>query len=167
VAAQPHVPITPTQVAVDYQPGTAIRLLQRLDAEARPPTAAEQDVLARWSGWGAVPQIFEPHREDWVGDNTELRGLLTEAQYRSASANTLNAHYTDPAIVAALWDSVAAAGFTGGRVLEPGCGVGTFIGLAPPAATMVGVELDPITARISAHLYPSAQIRQWTFALLR
>jgi len=184
VAAQPDVPTTPTQVAVDYQPGItihppagikararanldAIGLLQRLDAEARPPTAAEQDVLARWSGWGAVPQIFEPHREDWVADNTELRGLLTEAEYRSASANTLNAHYTDPAIVAALWASVEEAGFTGGRVLEPGCGVGTFIGLAPPAATMVGVELDLITARISAHLYPSAQIRQEGFEKTR
>jgi len=184
VAAQPHAPTTPTQVAVDYQPGItihppagikararanldAIGLLQRLDTEARPPTAAEQDVLARWSGWGAVPQIFEPHREDWVGDNTELRGLLTEAEYRSASANTLNAHYTDPAIVAALWDSVEAAGFTGGRVLEPGCGVGSFIGLAPTSATMVGVELDPITARISAHLYPSAQIRQEGFEKTR
>ncbi len=94
VAAQPDVPTTPTQVVVDYQPGItihppsgikararanldAIGLLQRLDAEARPPTAVEQDVLARWSGWGAVPQIFEPHREDWVGDNAELRGLLT------------------------------------------------------------------------------------------
>jgi len=184
VAAQPDVPTTPTQVAVDYRPGItihppagikararanldAIGLLQRLDAEARPPTAAEQDVLARWSGWGAVPQIFEPHREDWVADNAELRGLLTEAEYRSASANTLNAHYTDPAIVAALWASVVAAGFTGGRVLEPGCGVGTFIGLAPPAATMVGVELDLITARISAHLYPSAQIRQEGFEKTR
>jgi len=184
VAAQPDIPTTPTQVAVDYQPGTtihppsgikararanldAIGLLQRLDAETRPPTAAEQDALARWSGWGAVPQIFEPHREDWVGDNAELRGLLTEAQYRAASANTLNAHYTDPAIVAALWHSVEQAGFTGGRVLEPGCGVGTFIGLAPPAATMVGVELDPITARISAHLYPSAQIRQEGFEKTR
>jgi len=175
---------TPRQVLVDYRPGTAIhppsgakararanldaiRLVHRLDGEGRAPTAAEQDALARWSGWGAVPQIFEPHREDWVADNTELRGLLSEAEYRSASANTLNAHYTDPAIVAALWDSVEQAGFTGGRVLEPGCGVGTFLGLAPASATMVGVELDPITARISAHLYPSAQIRQEGFEKTR
>ncbi len=175
---------TPRQVLVDYRPGTAIHppsgakararanldaigLVHRLDGEGRAPTTAEQDVLARWSGWGAVPQIFEAHREEWAGEHAELRGLLSEAQYRAASANTLNAHYTDPTIVAAVWDSVVAAGFTGGRVLEPGCGVGTFLGLAPASATMVGVELDPITARISAHLYPSAQIRQEGFEKTR
>ena len=175
---------TPTQVLVDYRPGTtihppsgakararanldAIGLVHRLDGEGRTPTTAEQDVLARWSGWGAVPQIFEAHRAEWAGEHAELRGLLSEAQYRAASANTLNAHYTDPTIVAAVWDSVVAAGFTGGRVLEPGCGVGTFLGLAPASATMVGVELDPITARISAHLYPSAQIRQEGFEKTR
>ncbi len=175
---------TPTQVAVDYRPGTAIHppsgakararanldaigLVHRLDGEGRTPTTAEQDVLARWSGWGAVPQIFEAHRAEWAGEHAELRGLLSEVQYRAASANTLNAHYTDPTIVAAVWDSVVAAGFTGGRVLEPGSGVGTFLGLAPASATMVGVELDPITARISAHLYPSAQIRQEGFEKTR
>jgi len=84
-------------------------------------------------------------------------------EYRRAEANTLNAHYTDPEIADAVWGMLHEAGFTGGRVLEPGCGAGTFIGLAPPEARMVGVELDPITAKISSHLYPSAQVRNEGF----
>jgi predicted RNA methylase len=88
-------------------------------------------------------------------------------EYRRAEANTLNAHYTDPEIADAVWGMLHEAGFTGGRVLEPGCGAGTFIGLAPPEARMVGVELDPITAKISSHLYPSAQVRNEGFEATR
>ena len=171
-------------VARDYRPGTAIHppsgtkararanldaiaTVSRVAAEERAATAVEQEVLARWSGWGAVPQIFDSSKDEWAQDNAELRSVLSEAEYRSARANTLNAHYTDPEIAAALWQALRDAGFSGGRVLEPGCGVGTFLGLAPASATMVGVELDPITARISAHLYPSAQIRQEGFEKTR
>lgn len=170
--------------AEDYRPGTtihapsgakararanlaAIGLVQQLDTERRPATAVEQDVLAAWSGWGAAPQIFETHREDWAGENERLRSLLGEREYRRAEASTLNAHYTDPAIAAAVWDALTDAGFSGGRVLEPGCGAGTFIGLAPEDATMVGVELDPTTAKIGAYLYPSAQIRNEGFETTR
>jgi len=170
-------------VATDYRPGTTIRvpsgakararanlaaigLVDQLENEGRAATPAEQDRLAGWSGWGAVPQIFDG-REDWAAENTALRGVLSEQEYRRAEANTLNAHYTDPEIAAALWDSLREAGFTGGRVLEPGCGSGTFLGLAPPEATMVGVELDPITAKISSYLYPSAQVRNEGFEATR
>jgi len=181
-APQPVVATAPV-VATDYRPGTtihvpsgakartranlaAIGLVDQLENEGRAATPAEQDRLAAWSGWGAVPQIFDG-REDWAAENTALRGVLSEQEYRRAEANTLNAHYTDPEIAAALWDTLREAGFTGGRVLEPGCGSGTFLGLAPPEARMVGVELDPITAKISAYLYPSAQVRNEGFEATR
>jgi hypothetical protein len=174
---------TPRDGGTDYRPGRAIHvpsgakararaniaaitLVQALDGEDRPATADEQEVLAAWSGWGAVPQIFDD-REEWASENAELRGLLSQQEYRRASANTLNAHYTDPKVAGALWDAVGDAGFSGGRVLEPGSGSGTFIGLAPADAGMVGVEIDPITARISAYLYPSAQIRNEGFERTR
>jgi len=170
-------------VARDYQPGTTIRVpsgakararaniaaltvVRQLEGEDRPATRDEQETLAGWSGWGAVPQIFDG-RHEWAAENAQLRGLLSQQEYRRAEANTLNAHYTDPEIAAAVWDMLHAAGFTGGRVLEPGCGAGTFIGLAPPEATMVGVELDPITAKISSYLYPSAQVRNEGFEATR
>jgi len=174
----------PPVVATDFRPGTTIRvpsgakarakaniaaigLVGQLDAEGgRAATPAEQEMLAAWSGWGAVPQIFDG-REDWAAENAQLRGLLSQQEYRRAEANTLNAHYTDPEIAAALWDGLREAGFRGGRVLEPGCGSGTFLGLAPPEARMVGVELDPITAKISSYLYPSAQVRNEGFEATR
>ena len=98
---------------------------------------------------------------------SRLRELLTREQYRRAEASILNAHYTDPAVVAAIWDALRHAGFCGGRVLEPGCGSGTFIGHAPDDAVMVGVENDPITAAIAAALYPSAQVRHEGFETTR
>jgi len=169
--------------ATDYRPGTtihvpsgakararaniaALTVVRQLEGEDRPATREEQETLAGWSGWGAVPQIFDG-REEWTTENAQLRGLLSQQEYRRAEANTLNAHYTDPEIAAALWEAVRDAGFAGGRVLEPGCGAGTFIGLAPPEATMVGVEIDPITATISSFLYPSAQVRNEGFERTR
>ncbi len=125
----------------------------------RPATPAEQDVLAGWSGWGAVPELFDRRSDTYVRQREHLLDVLGPDAYHGAEASILNAHYTDPAISAAMWQAVAEAGFTGGRVLEPGCGSGTFIGLAPADAVMVGVENDPVTAAVAAALYPSAQIR--------
>ncbi|KZM71635.1 DEAD/DEAH box helicase family protein [Nocardia terpenica] len=137
----------------------AIRLLDVLDRENRYATPDEQAVLARWSGWGAVPQVFERGPE-WEAEHTELSELLDPAQWALARESMLNAHYTDPRIAAVMWRAVQRAGFTGGRVLEPGCGSGTFIAHAPAEAVMVGVEVDPVSARIAAALYPTrAQIR--------
>ena len=110
-------------------------------------------------GVGAVPDLFDVRRDTFSSQREYLKTVLTATQYRAAEASILNAHYTDPAIAAAMWKAVQEAGFTGGRVLEPGCGAGTFIGLAPANAQMVGVENDPITAAVAAHLYPSAQVR--------
>ncbi len=170
--------------AQDFTPGTEIRVpsgtkarieaniavidvLARLDAEARPATPAEQEVLACWSGWGAVPQVFDTRDDTYATQREYLRGALTAEQYRAAEASILNAHYTDPAVAAAMWKAVQDAGFSGGRVLEPGCGSGTFIGLSPDDAQMIGVENDPITAAVATHLYPSAQIRLEGFEATR
>ena len=145
-----------------------IDVLRRLqEDDGRPATAAEQEVLARWSGWGAVPDLFDVRRDTFADQREYLKTVLTPTEYRAAEASILNAHYTDPAIAAAMWKAVQEAGFTGGRVLEPGCGAGTFIGLAPADAQMVGVENDPITAAVASHLYPSAQVRLEGFEATR
>ncbi|WP_157357173.1 hypothetical protein [Arthrobacter sp. U41] len=117
--------------------------------------------LARWGSWGAqgVFQIFDEGREDYVGDRELLRSLLSGVEYDAARRTTINAHYTDAAYVQAMWSTVQELGFTGGTVLEPGSGVGTFMGFAPETADITGVELDPITAAISQALYPEATIR--------
>ncbi|SKQ84874.1 helicase-related protein [Mycobacteroides abscessus] len=145
----------------------AIELLEVLRTAQRPATAEEQAVLASWSGWGAVPAIFDPRNDTFADERQRLRELLTDTQYRQAEASILNAHYTDPAVAAAIWQAMTRAGFSGGRVLEPGCGSGTFINHAPENAVMVGVENDAITAAIASHLYPSAQIRHQGFEATR
>ena len=127
----------------------------------------EQQILARWSGWGAVPQILDRSNDAFGELRDQLRELLADDEYRAAEASILNAHYTDPAVAAQMWSALVQAGFDGGRVLEPGCGAGTFIGLAPSDAVMVGVEADPLTARIAAALYPDAQIRSEGFETTR
>ena len=134
---------------------TTLRAIQRED---RPATPDEQAVLARWSGWGAVPEVFDPDRRAHAWARDELSRLLTPAELSAAARNTLNAHYTDAELVQAIWAGVRQLGFTGGRVLEPGCGSGNFIGFAPGGARVTGVELDPITAEIAAALYPDADI---------
>jgi SAM-dependent methyltransferase len=121
-------------------------------------------VLARWSGWGAVPGVFDEARAEWAGAREELAGLLSAPEMAAAARNTLNAHYTDADIVQAIWDAVAGLGFTGGQVLEAGCGSGNFIGFAPDTAQITGVELDPVTAGIAAALYPGARIVRESFA---
>ncbi len=146
----------------------AIRLLATLRDEERPATAEEQHVLARWSGWGAVPGVFD--KDEFAAERAELMELLSPQEYQAARTNTLNAHYTDAALVQAIWQGMHDLGFAGGNVLEPGCGSGNFVGFAPEgddeAATtrMIGVEVDPISAGIAAHLYPDAQILDESFA---
>lgn len=132
--------------------------------EQRPATADEQRVLARWSSWGAIPQVFDPTNESWARERAQLREVLSDEEFDAARRTTINAHYTDAAIVAAMWDTMRELGFDGGRVLEPGSGAGTFIGMAPENAQMTGIELDPVTAGIAAGLYPDATIRTESFA---
>lgn len=137
----------------------ALECLAVLRETGRPATLPEQQLLAAWSGWGALPAVFDPRDDKFAAERDRVRELLTEQQYRLAEGSILNAHYTDPALAAVIWDAVQDAGFSGGRVLEPGCGSGTFINHAPDSAVMVGVENDPITAAVAAALYPSAQVR--------
>lgn len=165
-----------TTPPVDFRPGTqvlvpsgvkarvqanidALQALATVTAQDRYATADEQAVLARWSSWGATPQVFDARRPDWAGERAQIRDLLDDTTWAQAGRTILNAHYTDPAIAAAMWQATIRAGFSGGRVLEPGCGSGTFIAHAPASAQMVGVELDATTAAIAAALSPSAQIR--------
>ena len=133
-----------------------------MEDQQRPATEAEQRALAQWSSWGAVPQLFD--KDDWANERTQLRQVLSDREYAAASRTTTNAYYTDAALVKEIWSAVDRLGFTGGEVLEPGSGAGTFIGFAPETARMTGVELDPLTAAISRGLYPHATIRSESFA---
>ncbi len=142
----------------------AIRLARTLSEQAHPASSDEQRVLARWSSWGAIPDVFDQAKDNWADERAELRSLLSDSEWDAAARTTINAHYTDPLIARQMWRALRDLGFTGGTVLEPGSGVGTFIGLAPGTAQMTGVELDPITAAISAALYPHATIRAESFA---
>lgn len=145
----------------------ALATLRTLQTENRAPAPEEQATMARWSGWGAVPQVFDPDRSEYAWARGELNRLLSEAEYAAASRSTLNAHYTDAELVEAIWGRLGKLGFDGGRVLEPGCGSGNFIGFAPSGARMVGVEREPVTAGIAAALYPDAQILGESFAATR
>jgi N12 class adenine-specific DNA methylase/superfamily I DNA/RNA helicase len=142
----------------------AIEILRRLQDENRPATGAEQQELARYSGWGAVPQIFKPQPDAQFQPLAKrLRSLLSDAEWDDARANTLNAHYTDPQIVQQMWSALTDLGFDAGSVLEPGSGVGNFIGYAPDGTHMTGVEVDSITAGIAKALYPHAEVRHESF----
>ena len=142
----------------------ALRLLRDLERHGGEPTVEEQRTLAAWSGWGAVAGVFDEDRDGWAQARSELLQLVGEDGYAAARRTTINAHYTDPAIVAVIWQTVRDLGFDGGRVLEPGCGIGTFIGLAAADAELTGVELDPATARLAQALYPHASVRNESFA---
>src|SRR5699024_8031466 len=146
----------------------ALETLDELEGGTAYAIADQQRVLAGWSSWGALPEVFDP-RSERVSDATRqrVRALLGEDGWQQARATTLNAHYTDPGHTAAIWSGLRRAGFTGGPVLEPGSGSGEFIGQAPDGAQMVGVELDQPTARISSWLYPSAPLQAHGFEKTR
>ncbi|MBO0910110.1 helicase [Arthrobacter sp. zg-ZUI122] len=147
----------------------ALRVLRELQEQDRAATDAERSILARWGSWGAsgVAEVFDETHVEYEADRAELRELLSDEEYRAASRTVINAHYTDPALATEIWQALNALGFDGGRVLEPGSGAGTFIGLAPEKVHMTGVELDPVTAGISQALYPEAEIRAESFAKTR
>jgi len=137
----------------------AIEVLRVLQAENRYATVAEQEVLARYSSFGAVKKVFDVVPDErWASEQAKLREVLDVAEFAAANHTILNAHYTDPRIAKAMWDTLAAIGVTEGLVLEPGAGVGIFEALAPEKVQMVGVELDPTTAAINSALNPNAQV---------
>ena len=139
----------------------AIRTLRALEAEGRPATPQEQETLSRYVGWGGIPQAFDAQNEDWRREYAELKALLSETEYASARASTLNAHYTSPTVIRAIYDAVEQMGFRTGNILEPAMGVGNFFGLLPESmagSRLYGVELDSLTGRIARQLYPEADI---------
>jgi hypothetical protein len=141
----------------------AIRVLATLEAEARHPTPAEQAVLARYSGWGALPNVFRDEAVEWDAERTELRALLSQVELASAEASTPNAHFTSVTVIDGIYGLLAHLGFRGGTILEAGAGVGHFIGCAPDAVAArsrwTAIESDRVTGRILARLYPQEDVR--------
>ena len=139
----------------------AIQTLRTLEQEHRGATAEEQQVLSQYVGWGGLADAFDPNKENWSTEYTQLKGLLTEEEYAAARASTLNAHYTSPIVIRAIYDAVERMGFQSGNILEPSMGVGNFFGMLPDSmadSRLYGVELDSITGRIAQKLYPQADI---------
>lgn len=139
----------------------AIRLLKDLESQGRLAAPEEQEVLARYVGWGGLPQAFDEANEKWAAEYAELKELLTPEEYASARGSTLNAHYTSPTVIQSIYEAVGRMGIQPETVLEPAMGVGNFFGLLPETmqgATLLGVELDSITGRLAGQLYPQAKI---------
>ncbi len=139
----------------------AIQLLKYLERNGFQASPEQQDVLSRYVGWGGIPEVFDESKSEWSKEYAELKALLTPEEYDAARGSTLNAHYTSPAVIRAIYEAVGGMGFEGGRILEPSMGVGNFFGLLPENmanSQLYGVELDSITGRIAKQLYPEADI---------
>ena len=139
----------------------AIKTLFRLEEEHRGASAEEQEVLAQYVGWGGLADAFDPNKDNWAKEYTELKGMLSEDEYAAARGSVLNAHYTSPTVIRAIYDAVEKMGFRSGNILEPSMGVGNFFGMLPDTmqdSRLYGVELDSITGRIAQKLYPQADI---------
>ena len=145
----------------------AIQTVRKLEAEARPATPDEKAILVKYVGWGAMPQVFDDNNQDWTTERETLRGEIYKEEYEAARKTVLNAHYTSPVVIRAMYQAAQRFGFQGGQVLEPACGIGHFIGLIPEEmlrrSTVTAVEIDPLTARIAKALYPDADIREQPF----
>ena len=139
----------------------AIQLLQYLERNGFQASPEQQDKLSRYVGWGGIPEVFDENKPDWSKEYAELKALLTPEEYEAARGSTLNAHYTSPTVIKAIYEAVGSMGFEGGRILEPSMGIGNFFGLLPESmqgSQLHGVELDSITGRIAKQLYPEANI---------
>ena len=139
----------------------AIQLLKQLESEDRQANPDEQEILSRYVGWGGLSDAFDPSKDNWRKEYQDLKDTLTPAEYEAAKASTLNAHYTSPTIINAIYKTVGNMGFETGNILEPSCGVGNFFGMLPQqmqSSRLYGVELDSISGRIAKKLYPNANI---------
>ncbi len=140
----------------------AIHTLQTLETENRNATSEEQQILSKYVGWGGLADAFDERKSAWSAEYQELKSTLSEDEYAAARASTLNAHYTSPVVIQAMYDAVKQMGFEHGNVLEPSMGVGNFFGMMPEEmqnnSRLYGVELDSITGRIAQKLYPNADI---------
>ena len=139
----------------------AIQTLKQIEAESRQATPQEQETLSKYVGWGGLPQAFDAENASWQKEYQQLKSLLTDEEYAAARGSTLNAHYTSPMVIRAMYEALGNMGFQSGNILEPSCGVGNFFGMLPESMSqsrLYGVELDSITGRIARQLYPDAQI---------
>ena len=139
----------------------AIQTLKQIEAEGRQATPQEQETLSKYVGWGGLPQAFDAENASWQKEYQQLKSLLTDEEYAAARGSTLNAHYTSPVVIRAMYEALDSMGFRDGNVLEPACGVGNFFGMLPEnmsQSRLYGVELDSITGRMARQLYPDARI---------
>jgi N12 class adenine-specific DNA methylase/adenine-specific DNA methylase len=139
----------------------AIKLLKYLEETTGQATPEQQQVLSRYVGWGGLADAFDPDKESWSKEYAQLKELLTPEEYAAARGSTLNAHYTSPTVIRAIYEAVGRMGFETGNILEPSCGVGNFFGMLPEnmaRSKLYGVELDSISGRIAQQLYPKADI---------
>ena len=139
----------------------AIETLKAIEAEGRSASPAEQETLSRYVGWGGLADAFDSTKESWSKEYAQLKALLTPEEYAAARSSTLNAHYTSPTVIRAIYEAVSRLGFQTGNILEPACGVGNFFGMLPESmagSKLYGVELDSISGRIAKQLYPEADI---------
>lgn len=139
----------------------AITTLKVIESEGRQATRGEQEILSRYVGWGGLPDAFDSGKSGWASEYQELIAALTPAEYEAARASTLNAHYTSPTVIRAIYEAIGNMGFQTGNILEPSMGVGNFFGMLPEKmqnSRLYGVELDSITGRIAQQLYPKANI---------
>ena len=139
----------------------AIRLLKELEAAGQQASPEQQEVLSRYVGWGGLSDAFDPEKPAWASEYAQLKELLTPEEYAAARSSTLNAHYTSPTVIQAIYEAVDRMGFETGNILEPSCGVGNFFGMLPEKmrnSRLYGVELDSISGRIAKQLYPKADI---------
>ena len=139
----------------------AIKLLKYLEETTEQATPEQQKILSRYVGWGGLADAFDPEKPAWAAEYTQLRELLTPEEYTAARSSTLNAHYTSPTVIQAIYEAVDRMGFETGNILEPSMGVGNFFGMLPEKmrnSRLYGVELDSISGRIAKQLYPKADI---------
>ena len=139
----------------------AINLLKELEFEGAQATPEQQEILSRYVGWGGLADAFDENKPNWADEFAELYATLSPEEYAAARASTLNAHYTSPTVIKAIYEAVGNMGFQTGNILEPAMGVGNFFGLLPQemqGSRLYGVELDSITGRIAKQLYPKADI---------
>lgn len=140
----------------------AVETLKTIEAEGRTATPEEQKILSGYTGWGAIPQAFDPNNSDWKNEYGKLKTVLDDAEYSDARRSTLNAHYTSPVVINAIYEGLANLGFEKGKILEPAMGIGNFFGVMPEnmrGSELHGVELDDLTGRIAKQLYPDADIQ--------
>ena len=139
----------------------AIRLLKELEAAGQQASPEQQEVLSRYVGWGGLSDAFDPEKPAWALEYAQLKELLPPEEYAAARSSTLNAHYTSPTVIQAIYEAVDRMGFETGNILEPSMGVGNFFGMLPEKmrnSRLYGVELDPVSGRIAKQLYPKADI---------